>query len=141
MVARRPGGQELGRLQFTVDQLPDVRGAVRRMLSGLDSELTDDVLLAVHEVAANSVVHGAGVGVLRAWDDGPQLTFEVDNPRDRNSMPMMQAPTPDQPSGRGLRLAGHLIDRLSVDVTTDHAMVRLHLERPRPINATGTAPP
>jgi len=40
------------------------------MLTGLDRDQAADVVLAIHEVAAKSVVHGAGAGVLRAWDDG-----------------------------------------------------------------------
>ena len=127
MVRRRLHGRELGRLEFTADHVSHVRAAVRRMVAGLDCERADDVVLAVHEVAVNSVVHGVGAGRLHGWDDGRQLVFEVENRRDRNTTPTMRAPTSDQPSGRGLWLARHLVDDLSVDVTPDSAVVRLRL--------------
>ncbi|MFI5073801.1 MAG: ATP-binding protein [Actinomycetales bacterium] len=99
---RQAGWRDLGRLEFTVDQLSRVRAAVRRMLTGVDRQQAADVVLAVHEVAANSVVHGAGTGVLRAWDDGHQLVFEIENRRVWPSMPVTRAPTVDQLSGRGV---------------------------------------
>ncbi len=129
------GGRDLGRLEFTVDQLSRVRAAVRRMLTGVDRDQAADVVLAVHEVAANSVVHGSGAGVLRAWDDGHQLVFEIENRRAWPSVPVPQAPTPDQLSGRGLWMARHLVDDVSVEVTADRAIVRLQTMRTRPSRA------
>ena len=135
-VAGRPaGGRDLGRLEFTVDQLSRVRAVVRRMLTGVDREQAADVVLAVHEVAANSVVHGVGTGVLRAWDDGHQLVFEIENRRVWPSTPVTRAPTVDQLSGRGLWMAHHLVDDVSVEVTADRAIVRLQTVRPRPSRA------
>jgi anti-sigma regulatory factor (Ser/Thr protein kinase) len=105
------------------------------MLTGVDREQAADVVLAVHEVAANSVVHGVGTGVLRAWDDGHQLVFEIENRRVWPSTPVTRAPTVDQLSGRGLWMARHLVDDVSVEVTADRAIVRLQTVRPRPSRA------
>ena len=129
------GERDLGRFEFTVDQLSQVRAAVRRMLTGVDRDRAADVVLAVHEVAANSVMHGSGAGVLRAWDDGHQLVFEIENPRLWPSVPVTRAPTPDQPSGRGLWMARHLVDDIAVEVTADRAIVRLQTMRARPRRA------
>jgi len=74
VAGRQAGWRDLGRLEVTVDQLSQVRSAVRWMLTGVDLEQAADVVLAVYEVAANSVVHGSGTGVLRAWDDGRHLS-------------------------------------------------------------------
>jgi anti-sigma regulatory factor (Ser/Thr protein kinase) len=125
-------GRDLGPLVFTLDQLAQVRGAVQGMLTGLDRERAADVVLAVHEVAVNSVVHGTGAGVLRAWDDGDELIFQIENRLDQDTAPAIQAPTSHRLSGRGLWLASHLVDDLAIEVTADNAIVRLHLASTRP---------
>ena len=48
-VGRRTINRELGRRKFTADQVSHVRGTVRRMLTGLDCEQADGVVLAIHE--------------------------------------------------------------------------------------------
>ena len=119
-----------------MDSLFRVRDAVREMLAGSDRELTADVVLAVHEVAVNSVVHGARLGVLRMWEIGDELIFQIENPRTHDAAPVVQAPTADQQSGRGLWLASHLVDDLTIEVTPDKAIVRLHLSRTGPTPAS-----
>ena len=128
-------GRDLGPLVFTLDQLAQVRGAVRGMLTGLDRERAADVVLAVHEVAVNSVVHGAGPGVLRAWDDGDELIIQIENRLDQDTAPAVQTPTSDRLSGRGLWLASHLVDDLAIEVTADNAIVTLHLASTKPTKA------
>ncbi len=36
--------------------------------AGLSEDRASDVVLAVHELAANAIAHGAGHGRLRLWD-------------------------------------------------------------------------
>ena len=136
VVRRRAASQEVGQLEFTMDSLFRVRDAVREMLAGSDRERTADVVLAVHEVAVNSVVHGGRLGVLRIWEIGDELIFQIENPRIHGAAPVLQAPTADQPSGRGLWLASHLVDDLTIEVTPDKAIVRLHLSRTGPTQAS-----
>ena len=135
MVVGSPEGRQLGRLEYTADQLSSVRHAVRGMVLGLDAGLdktrAEDVVLAVHEVAVNSVLYGAGSARLSVWEDGQQLTFEIENRRNSASAPVLRTPTADQVSGRGLWLARHLVDDLAVEVTPDNVTVRLHLARAR----------
>ena len=45
--------------------------------AGLAAERVDDVLLAVGEMAANSLRHGGGSGVLRLWSDAGHVVCEV----------------------------------------------------------------
>jgi anti-sigma regulatory factor (Ser/Thr protein kinase) len=52
---------------------PDV-GAAR---AGLSEDRASDVVLAVHELAAHAVSHGAGHGRLRMWKLPASLTCEV----------------------------------------------------------------
>ncbi len=54
---------------FDGDSLYALRAAVAAHASeaGLSRSRADDVVIAVHELAANAVRHGAGHGQLRAW--------------------------------------------------------------------------
>jgi anti-sigma regulatory factor (Ser/Thr protein kinase) len=135
VVGSRPVSREVGQLEFTMHSLVQVRDAVRGMLAGWDRERAADVVLAVHEVAVNSVKHGAQVGVLRMWEYRDGLIFQIENRRILNAAPVMQAPTTDQTSGRGLWLASHLVDNLTIEVTSDKAIVRLRLTRTIPTHA------
>ena len=140
VTARQTAGRDVGPLVFTVDQLALVRGAVRGMLAGWDREQAADVVLAVHEVAVNSVVHGTGSGVLRAWVEGDELIFQIENRLNQATTPVVQTPTSDRPSGRGLWLASHLVDDLAIEVTADNAIVTLHLARPNRTRGQLTTP-
>jgi len=65
-------------------------GGLRRLVAGhaldagLTSAKTSDLVLAVTEVAGNSLRHGGGEGVLRIWQDPATLYCEV---RDRGYIP------------------------------------------------------
>jgi anti-anti-sigma factor len=90
---RSPGGGSLGagadtgggKEPLVLDQVFDgdslyaLRAAVAA--HGLQARLADgrigDLVLAVHELAANVVRHGAGRGRLRVWDTGGALRCEV----------------------------------------------------------------
>ncbi len=58
-VARR---RELGRVEFGADDLRRVREIVREIADERIPERSDNAVLAVHEVAVNSIVHGGGHG-------------------------------------------------------------------------------
>src|SRR5579872_2790496 len=47
--------------------------------AGLPEERAEDVVLAVHELAANAVSHGAGAGRLRIWKLAGALHCEVED--------------------------------------------------------------
>ena len=52
---------------------------VRAIRAGLPEERAEDVVLAVHELAANSVRHAAGAGRLRVWNLARALHCQVDD--------------------------------------------------------------
>ena len=64
---------------FDGDSLYAVRAAVAAHGSqaGLPEGRAEDLVLAVHELAANSVRHGAGRGRLRVWRTGRAVRCEV----------------------------------------------------------------
>ncbi|MGH2719920.1 MAG: anti-sigma factor RsbA family regulatory protein [Actinomycetota bacterium] len=64
-------------LPFGSLELRDVRGFVGERLAaaGMARGKADDCLLAVHEVATNSLRHGGGGGLLSAWTEPDRLVF------------------------------------------------------------------
>ncbi len=65
--------------EFDVGTLYALRSAVQVHAgrAGLSEDRAEDVMLAVHELAANAVAHGAGHGRLRMWKLPAGLTCEV----------------------------------------------------------------
>jgi anti-sigma regulatory factor (Ser/Thr protein kinase) len=94
----------------------------------LDQERTDDLLLAVTEMAANSVRHGGGHGVMRAWQENGTLLFEL---RDRGHVtdPLVGRRRPDVDAlhGRGVYLAHQVCDLMQLRSDEDGTVVRLHM--------------
>ena len=75
---RRPRSARL--LGFELDTVGDVRRLTRAVRGGARARPREDLVLAVDELAANSIRHGGGRGILRIWRDGGTLVCEV---RDR----------------------------------------------------------
>ena len=77
--ARRAGAETLG---FERATLAEVRRLVAEVSerAGLPPSRREDLVLAVNELATNSVRHGGGHGIVRVWRDEDALRCEV---RDR----------------------------------------------------------
>lgn len=77
-----------------------------------------DITLAVHELAANVVVHGEGTGRLRVRVTGRELVFQVAGAtaawHGGDGAAVVAHSWPFQP-GHGLWLVRRLADRLSVE--------------------------
>jgi anti-sigma regulatory factor (Ser/Thr protein kinase) len=78
---------------------------------------TDDVVIAIHELAANVVQHGAGRGRLRMWQVPGALRFQVDDgarPASLNGAGPNAADHWPYLKGHGLWLVREVADRMSV---------------------------
>ena len=64
---------------FGAGELGTLRAVVRRVVGGLAGrpDAGDDLVLAAHELAMNSVQHGGGTGTLLTWQDPDALVVEV----------------------------------------------------------------
>lgn len=64
---------------FDAGTLPDLRRAVlaEAVAAGLSGDRASDVVLALHELAANAVLHGGGAGRLRMMVMGGALHCQV----------------------------------------------------------------
>lgn len=124
-----PRGQPV-EMPFSARSLHDVRGVVSRHANraGLGPEETAYFVLAVNEVAANSVRHGGGGGVLRLWDQGDSLTCEVrDSGHIGEPLAGRRPPAPEDENGRGLWLANQVCDLVQVHSSSAGTVVRLHM--------------
>ena len=89
-----------------------------------------DLVLAVNEIAANSVEHGPGRGRLRLWITDRQLVAEVaDLGRMDVPFPGMVTPRATGTRGRGLWLASELCDVLQVWSDERGTVFRLLINR------------
>jgi anti-sigma regulatory factor (Ser/Thr protein kinase) len=119
-------------LRFERDNLETVRVFGRRQAAAfqLDPARIDDFVLAVHEVAANSVRHGGGRGHLRMWCDDHSVMVQIAD-RGRIEQPLVgrQLPDADRDGGRGLWLANQLCDLVQIRSGEAGTLVRLHMLR------------
>jgi len=118
-----------GALDFDASSLRAVRLSVSDWASGILSVgRAADFVLAVHEVAANSVRHGGSTGSLRYWHDGATAVAEVrDHGRIERLLVGREVPSHDDERGRGLWLAHQLCDLVQVRSSADATVVRLHV--------------
>jgi anti-sigma regulatory factor (Ser/Thr protein kinase) len=120
------------------DELPFAAGdlaQVRTMtvawarVAGVGDDRAADLELAVSELATNSIRHGGGSGVVRAWREPERFVLEV---RDsgRIADPLAGRGLPghaDTGCGRGLWLVNRLCDLVQLRSLRDGTAVRLHV--------------
>lgn len=100
--------------------------------AGLAMDRAADIVAAASELAANSIAHGGGAGLLRAWQHGDALVVEVED-SGHLTEPLVGRlrPTPTQAGGRGLWLANQLCDLVQLRSGTAGTVVRLHMASAR----------
>jgi anti-sigma regulatory factor (Ser/Thr protein kinase) len=117
-------------LRFGPGSLGRLRALVARYgaVAGLGEARTADLVLAVDEVATNSLRHGGGRGTLRIWREDGAVVCEVrDAGRIEDPMAGRERPAPDGDGGRGLWMVNQLCDLVQLRTFPTGAVVRLHL--------------
>jgi anti-sigma regulatory factor (Ser/Thr protein kinase) len=119
-----PAGAQPASLEqaFDAGSLYPLRSAVAAHASeaGLPQARVDDLVIAVHELAANAVRHGAGHGLLRLWADGQAVNCQVsDRGPEHGDRQAGHGARPDgevwkSGRGHGLWLVRRLADHISV---------------------------
>ncbi len=117
-------------LSFGLEELGEVRRRVAAAAeaAGMDALAVADLVTATSELAANSVMHGGGSGMLRLWQEEGRLLAEVED-RGRIEEPLVGRLRPEisQEGGRGLWLANQLCDLVQIRSGDAGTTVRLHL--------------
>lgn len=125
-------GRDAVEIRFTAGELRGVRRLVSSYAEGsLGKTRSDDLVLAVNELATNSVRHGGGVGTLRMWTESDVLVCEI---QDAGHITDPHAgrtpPTPDQPSGRGLWVVNQVVDLMRIRSAPTGTVVRVQMQLP-----------
>jgi anti-sigma regulatory factor (Ser/Thr protein kinase) len=121
-----------GPLAITLDGLGELRGMVAQRAEsfGIDDRRIADLVLAVNEVATNSLRHGGGSGVVRIWTTGDELVCEVaDHGSIADPLVGRHIPTGRQTSGFGLWIVNQLCDLVQVRTSAGATVVRMHMRR------------
>jgi anti-sigma regulatory factor (Ser/Thr protein kinase) len=117
-------------LSFDANTLAEVRSIVADCAdwAGLDELSAGDFVLAVHEVATNSVLHAGGIGVLRAWVEDDTAVCEVrDAGRIADPLVGRHRPRPGRLGGWGLWIANQACDLVQVRSGGTGTVVRVRL--------------
>jgi anti-sigma regulatory factor (Ser/Thr protein kinase) len=122
--------QPLVTLVFDAERITALRHTVARAAAnvGLRGQRLEDYVLAVNEIVTNAVRHAGGRGRLRMWLHGGALRCEVIDegtgiPNDR--LNGHELPPSFAVSGRGLWLARHLCDLLTVQTGPEGTKITL----------------
>ncbi|SDS85733.1 sensor histidine kinase [Actinoplanes derwentensis] len=108
--------------------------AVRRFVgshaveAGLSADRADDLVVAVNELAENTIRHTPAGGVVSLWREDEYLACQIDDHgtiADPLAGRIPQAPHTE--GGRGLLLAHHYCDLVRIHTTPDGTSIRLHM--------------
>ena len=115
--------------------LSQVRALVLRQarLAGLTEGRANDLVLAVSEVAANTLRHTRSPGILAIWHDEDEVVCEV---RDEGTItdPLVgrRKPPPGASGGHGLWLVRQVCDLVELTSDASGTTIRMHMAlRPR----------
>jgi len=120
----------LCRLEVDHRSLSAVRDLVGRQAAaaGVPPPLAADLVLAVNELATNTLRHGGGRGRLLVWREPGALVCEV---RDRGRLtdPLVgrRRPPREDERGRGLWMVNQLCELVQIRSGPDGTAIRLHL--------------
>jgi anti-sigma regulatory factor (Ser/Thr protein kinase) len=100
---------------------------------GLGKEAAQELILAVNELATNSIRYGGGQGRLLLWREHDNLMCEVqDAGHIEDPLVGQSRPAPDQDSGRGLWLVHQLCDLVEIRSSpAAGTSIRVHKRRAR----------
>ena len=124
-----PPRSPVSELAFTRENLAQLRHAIAAWATeqALAGEGTEELVLAVDELAANSIRHGGGAGTLRYWREDGLLMCEVrDTGWIHASLVGRSRPSAYARNGRGVWLANQLCDLVQIRSTHAGSVVRVH---------------
>jgi anti-sigma regulatory factor (Ser/Thr protein kinase) len=121
-------------LAFDHQSLAAVRSfvSVHASVAGMGELGAEDIALAVHELATNSLRHGGGRGVVRLWTQDGSLVCEVADRGSFRPRPLVgrERPHEAQIGGFGVWLANQLCDLVQLRAGPEGTVVRAHMRLP-----------
>jgi anti-sigma regulatory factor (Ser/Thr protein kinase) len=118
---------------FQVGGLRETRHWVgaRAEAAGLPAERTADLLLAVNEIATNSLTHGGGGGTVSVWHQDATVVCELrDGGQISDPLVGRRRPAEGAVGGRGLWIANQVCELVQVRTFATGTAIRLHMHLP-----------
>ena len=95
---------------------------------GLSSDRLADLVLAVDELATNTLRYARGEGSVRTWRENGTLLVEVaDDGHIADPLAGRDCPPPTELGGRGLYLVNQLCDLVQLRSSPEGSVIRLHM--------------
>ena len=119
-------------LTFTTD-LSAVREFVRRCAqdAGLAEARVIDLVLAVSEVAANTLRHAKSVGTLEIWHDADEIVCQIkDKGIITDPLAGRRRPGTDADGGHGLWIVNQVCDLVEMRSDESGTTIKLHMALP-----------
>jgi anti-sigma regulatory factor (Ser/Thr protein kinase) len=110
--------------------LSEVRALAEKQarVAGLPDDRVIDFVIAVGEVAGNTVRHAKSPGTMEIWSDEREIVCEI---RDRgviaDPLAGSQPPAPDADGGHGLWLVHQVCDQVDLQSDKNGTVIRLHM--------------
>jgi anti-sigma regulatory factor (Ser/Thr protein kinase) len=126
-----PAPADAAELGFELASLSSVRQVLRASpeVALLSAPRREELVLAVNEVASNSIRHGGGGGVIRIWRDRAALVCEVtDAGRIDDPLAGRVQQPPGQIGGYGLWITNQVCDLVQIRAAAGGNTVRLHMK-------------
>jgi anti-sigma regulatory factor (Ser/Thr protein kinase) len=96
--------------------------------AGLPADRVTDLVIAVNEVAANTLRHTAAGGTLQLWHTDAELICQVhDSGVIADPLAGRRLPVRELPGGKGLWLVNQLCDLVEMRTSPAGTTIRLHL--------------
>ncbi|MEU4241861.1 sensor histidine kinase [Actinoplanes sp. NPDC026619] len=120
---------------LSYERVPDmaaVRDFVRRHAATvLPDDRVEEMVLAAHELAANTVRHAAGPGRIAAWTEPGLFACQIEDAGHiTDPLAGRVPPDPTLPSGRGLLLVNQICDLVRIHTGPTGTTIRTHLWAP-----------
>jgi anti-sigma regulatory factor (Ser/Thr protein kinase) len=105
--------------------------AARALRAGLPPGRANDLVIAVDELAANTLVHTSGPGTLTVWVTDDEIICQVqDQGQIKDPQAGMARPAPDAPGGgRGLWVVSEVCEQIEISTGRGGTTVRVHMLR------------
>jgi anti-sigma regulatory factor (Ser/Thr protein kinase) len=110
--------------------LSEVRSLAERHArkAGLPEARVGDFVIAVSEVAANTVRHARSTGSMEIWTGAGELVCEIrDSGVISDPMAGRKPPPPDSDGGHGLWLVNQVCDRVELHSDENGTVIRMHM--------------
>ena len=119
--------------RYTTD-LAAVRAVVYRyaIAAGLPEARAIDLVLAVSEVAANTVRHAKSPGSLKIWYDSEEIVCQIqDEGTIADPLAGRRQPSLEAMGGHGLWIVNQVCDQVEMQSDENGTTIRLHMNLPR----------